>query len=112
MNWTDCAEKQNAFYVACLPKASMANKIPEDEAELIQAVLNLAIENLAFRKGLLIDPAATIDRFSQALKFDSHKLSLEAMDLIGSITQEELQVMERLSDKAKYHNARGVKFPL
>jgi len=90
----------------------MTKRLPEDNEERVQKVLNLAVENLAFRKGLLVDPAATIDRFSQALGFDSHKLSLEALDLIASITPEELQMMAGLTEKAKGRDIHSVKFVL
>jgi hypothetical protein len=90
----------------------MSKKLSDDEQKLVQTVLTLAVENLAFRKGLLEDPAATIDRFSQALGFDSHKLSLESLDLIASITPEELRMMARLTEKAENHDVHGIKFVL
>jgi hypothetical protein len=90
----------------------MAKKLPSEQEELIQAVLNLAVENSAVRKGIVTDPAATIDRFSRALGFDSQKLSLEALDVIASVTLEEFQLMVHLSEKAKINDVRGVKFVL
>jgi len=87
-------------------------RISDDEEERIRRVLNLAIENLAVRKGLLEDPSATIDRFDQVLGFGSHELSLEALDLIASMTPEEFQNLNCLSEKAKKYDVHGIKFVL
>ena len=104
--------RQNAFLDQASSKVLMVMKLPEDQEELIQTVLNLAIENSAVRKGLLVDPAATIDRFSRILGFNSQKLSLEAIDLIASVTSEEFQLMTSLSDRAKNNDLHRVKFVL
>ena len=90
----------------------MAVKISEDQEKFAQKVLNLAIENSAVRKGLLADPAATIDRFSRVLGFDSQKLSLETLDLIASISSEEFEMMECLFERAKVSGVHRVKFVL
>ena len=90
----------------------MTRKITEDQEERIHRILSLAIENLAVRKGLLEDPTGTIDRFSQVLGFDSHELSLEALDLIASLTSEEFQTLSCLSERAKRYDIRAVKFVL
>jgi hypothetical protein len=90
----------------------MAMKFSEDQEELIQKVLNLAIENSAVRKGILSDPAAAIDRFSKVLGFDSQKISLEALDLIASVTSEEFEAMECLLERAKDTGVHRVKFVL
>ncbi|MFI5420946.1 MAG: hypothetical protein ACHQ1H_08265 [Nitrososphaerales archaeon] len=95
-----------------MPKVLMAKKLPAEQEELVQAVINLAIENSAVRKGIVTDPAATIDRFSRILGFDSQKLSLEALDVIASVTLEEFELMVHLSKKAKNNDIQSVKFVL
>ena len=90
----------------------MATKLSEEQEEFAQKILNLAIENSAVRKGLLADPAATIDRFSRVLGFDSQKLSLETLDLIASISSEEFEMMECLLEKAKVTGTHRIKFVL
>jgi hypothetical protein len=87
-------------------------RITEEQEERIDRLIRLAIENLAVRKGLLEDPAATIDRFRGVLGFGSQDLSLEALDLIASITPEEFEMAKCLSEKARKYDLRRIKFPL
>jgi hypothetical protein len=82
------------------------------DVQYLQSVLDLALQNAAFRKGLVMDPAAAIDRFSQVLHFDHSKLSLSALEVLGSLTNEELCVLSELNQKARDHKAPRIMMPL
>jgi len=83
-----------------------------DDVDLLQQVLNFALDNAAFRKGLAQDPAGTIDRFSKALGFDSRKLTPEALDVLASLTDAELAMMAGLCQKSKDKGVPTLQFPL
>ena len=82
------------------------------DVDYLQQVLDLALTNSAFRKGLVTDPAGTIDRFSKTLGFDSRKLSPAALDVLGSLTQAELDTMAQLCQKSKDNGIPTLTFPL
>ena len=88
----------------------MESNISEEQQKLLQKILNLAIENSAVRKGLIEDPAATIDRFSRVLGFGSDKLTLESLDLLASLTAEELEVLTELARKARHYKTPNLLF--
>ncbi|MEP6577130.1 MAG: hypothetical protein ABJB85_11940 [Nitrososphaerota archaeon] len=67
----------------------------------MRKVVQLAMTNVNFRRGLVSDPKQAIDGKSGNLKFDHAKLSQRSRDVIASFTSEEVDTLYNIYQKAK-----------
>jgi hypothetical protein len=87
------------FFNERLDQFSMAKLTPKDLADLSK-VINVAMRNRTMHKGLATNPAATVDRFSSKIGFDSSRLSQPALHALGSVTEAELKALSSIHQKA------------
>jgi hypothetical protein len=76
-----------------------ARELSEQEASHLEKVFELATKSPGFRKLLSVDPSSAIDRGRGTLGFSSTDVSPELIDVISSLTEEELAVLATINKK-------------
>jgi|SRR4029078_21131 len=71
---------------------------PKD-MEKVSFLLDYAMKDSSFRKGITHDPAGTIEIYRSKLGFGTPELSEEVLDVIGSFTDDELKMMYEIKQK-------------
>lgn len=82
----------------------MSSSLSSSDVEYIQKILDLVSTDSDFQTQLLEDASSAIDSSSGTLGFDHSKLSEMALELIVSLTEEELAIMVDLKNKAKKYS--------
>lgn len=67
----------------------------------VKKVIVLSNTDTEFRNALLADPKQAIDRYKKKLRFGSDKLSQGSLDVLSSITKEELHSLNSIFKKLK-----------
>ena len=75
--------------------------IGEEDHPKIQKIVELASDNSSFRSALVQNPAGAIDQYSGDLQFNHNDLSEQVLGLLASLTEEELDTIAELKQKAK-----------
>lgn len=78
--------------------------LSDEELKNMQKVLELAAENSSFRDSLQTDSTNAINENSGELGFDSSRIPKEALDVLTSLTQDELAGLIAANKKA--HEAK------
>ncbi|MGA7370414.1 MAG: hypothetical protein WBX01_14895 [Nitrososphaeraceae archaeon] len=76
-----------------------ARELSEQEANQLEKIFELATGSPGFRKLLSVDPSSAIDRTSNRLGFTSGNVSPEVIDVVASLTEEELSVLATINKK-------------